>query len=382
MTRLQRVVAAAEEVASTTARRTKVAALAALLGELDLDEVVPAVGMLVGKPRQGRTGVGWRTLSGARPEPAQQPTLSVLDVDAALEHLARTGGTGSTAARATALGDLLSAATAPEQDFLTRVLLGEMRTGALDALVLDAVAAATTMPAATVRRAAMLTGDPAQTARLALAGSDLGAIGLVPGVPVLPMLAGTAASAAEAVTVTGEASVEAKLDGARLQVHRVDGVVRAFTRSLAEITERVPEVVALVEGFAGGDLVLDGETLRLGEDGKAKPFQDTMSRFGRHSDGASEGDPAAVGLSTFFFDLLHADGQDLLDVPLRRRRELLAERVGAHLVPGEVTADPEVAQRVLDDALAAGHEGVVVKAIEGAYEAGHAASGGSRSSRC
>lgn len=364
------MVAAADEVASTAARRAKIASLATLLGELEPDEVVPAVGMLVGKPRQGRTGVGWRTLSGARPEPAEQHTLSVLDVDAALDALAGAGGSGSAGARAAVLEALLGAATAAEQDFLTRVLLGEMRTGALDALVLDAVAAATGIPAATVRRAAMLTGDPAETSRLALAGADLAEIGLIPGVPVLPMLAGTAPSAGEAVTIAGEASVEAKLDGARLQVHRVDGVVRAYTRSLADITARVPEVVALVEGFPGGDLVLDGETLRLGEDGKAKPFQDTMSRFGRHGEGAADGEESAVGLSTFFFDLLHADGEDLLDEPLRRRRELLAQRVGPYLVPGEVTADPDAAQRVLDEALAAGHEGVVVKAIDGPYEAG------------
>lgn len=358
------VVIAAEAVAATTAKRAKVAVLASLLGDLENDEVSAAVGMLLGKPRQGRTGVGWRTLDAARPAPAQEPSLSVLDVDAALTRLADAGGSGSAAARTTALAELFGRATAPEQDFLTRVFLGDMRTGALEAVVLDAVAAATGTSAATVRRAAMLTGDVGETARLALAGADLEAIGLTPGTPVLPMLAGTAPSVAEAVAITGEASVEAKLDGARLQVHRVDGVVRAYTRSLADITSRVPEVVAVVRSFPGGDLILDGETLRLGEDGKAKPFADTMSRFGRHVD-----DPAS-GLSTFFFDLLHADGEDLLHVPLRRRRELLAARVGEHLVPGEVTGDPAAAQDFLDAALAAGHEGVVVKGIETPYEAG------------
>ncbi len=365
VTALARVVEVAEEVAATSGRRAKVTALAGLLGELDPAEVVPAVGMLVGKPRQGRTGVGVQTLRSVRPAPSPAPTLTVGDVDAALEALAAAAGAGSTAARATTLGALLGAATAPEQDFLSRVILGDVRTGALEAVVLDAVAAAAGVPAAVVRRAAMLTGDPGETARLALTGADLTAIGLTPGTPVLPMLAGTAASAGEAVEVTGEASVEAKLDGARLQVHRVDGVVRAYTRSLADITPRVPEVVELVAGLPGGDLVLDGETLRLDEDGRAKPFAETMSRFGRLGE-----HPAQTGLSTFFFDLLHADGEDLLDVPLRRRRQLLAERVGPHLVPGEVTADPAVGQRVLDEALAAGHEGVVVKAIESPYEAG------------
>lgn len=357
----------ADEVAATSSRRAKVAALAALLRELDTDEVIPAVGMLLGKPRQGRTGVGWRTLNSVRPDPSPTASLTVADVDTALETLARAGGTGSAAARTDALRGLLGAATASEQDFLTRVLLGDMRTGALDAVVLDAVAEATDVSKVTARRAAMLLGDVGEAARLALAGADLTEIGLIPGVPVLPMLAGTAASAAEAVELTGEASVEVKLDGARLQVHRTDGVVRAYTRSLADITARVPEVVALVESLPGGDLVLDGETLRLGEDGRAKPFAETMSRFGRHT----EGPAAPLGsLSTYFFDLLHADGEDLLETPLRRRREMLADRVGPHLVPGEVTADPAAAQRVLEDALAAGHEGVVVKGIESGYEAG------------
>lgn len=367
MTALGQLVQVADTMAATTAKREKVAAIAGLLGDLEVDEVVPAVGMLLGKPRQGRTGVGWRTLDAVRPDPAAVGSLTIAEVDDVISAIAEMGGAGSAASRAAALAALLGSASAAEQDFLVRVLLGDMRTGALEAVVLDGVAAAAGLPAAVVRRAAMLLGDVGETARLARAGADLGQIGLTPGVPVLPMLAGTAPSAAEAIGLTGPASVEAKLDGARLQVHRRDGVVRAYTRSLADITERAPEVVALVESFAGGDLVLDGETLGLDEDGRARPFQDTMSRFGRR-DGA--GATGSAGLSTFFFDLLHADGEDLLDQPLRRRRELLADRVGAHLVPGEVTDDPAVAQRVLDDALAAGHEGVVVKGVDSEYEAG------------
>lgn len=367
MTALAQVVEVVGEVAATRSRRAKAAAIAGLLSDLTPQEVVPAIGLLLGRPRQGRTGVGWRTLQEIRPDPSPTALLTVLEVDSALEVLAQAAGPGSASVRTDAIRDLLSSATAPEQDLLARVLLGDMRTGALDAVVVDAVAAATAIPVAQVRRAAMLTGSVAATAALALSGADLEAIGLTPGVPVLPMLAGTAGSAAEAVTAAGESSVEAKLDGARLQVHRTGGTVRAWTRSLAEITDRVPEVVALVESLPGGDLILDGETLRLGEDGKAKPFAETMSRFGSHA-GAASG--AATGLSTFFFDLLHADGEDLLEQPLGRRRALLAERVGEHLVPGEVTSDPDVAERVLADALAAGHEGVVVKSIESHYEAG------------
>ena len=366
MTALERVVEVAGDVAATSSKRAKVAALSTLLGELAPDEVIPAVGMLVGRPRQGRTGVGWRTLAAVRPDPSPTASLTVLEVDAALETLAQAAGAGSAGVRTDALRRLLEAATAGEQEFLIRVLLGEIRTGALDAALLDAVAAAAGIPATTVRRAAMLTGSAAETARMALAGEDLADVGLSVGVPVLPMLAGTAASAAEAIGTVGESSVEAKLDGARLQIHRRDGVVRAYTRSLADITDRVPEVVTLVASLPGGDLILDGETLRLGEDGKAKPFAETMSRFGRLHDAAT----VPTVLSTFFFDLLHADGEDLLDAPLRQRRELLAQRVGEHLVPGEITADPATAERVLADALAAGHEGVVVKGVDSTYEAG------------
>lgn len=357
------LVEVADRVAATPGRLAKADALADLLRALDESEVVPAVGMLVGRLRQGRTGVGWRSVQGARPDPASMPSLSVTDVDDAVTGLASAGGAGSAQVRADLLAGLLGRATAAEQDFVVRMLLGEMRTGALDAVVLEGAARAAEVPIARLRRAAMLTGDAGEAARLALTGADLDAVGLTPGVPVLPMLAATAPSATEALGITGEASVEAKLDGARLQVHRVAGRVTAYTRSLADVTDRVPEVVALVESFGGADLILDGETLTLDEDGRAQPFADTMSRFGRMS-------APSANLSTFFFDVLHADGEDLLEVPLRRRREILTARVGHALVPGVVTADPDEAERALADALAAGHEGVMVKAVDAPYAAG------------
>jgi DNA ligase 1 len=357
------LVEAADRVAALPGRLAKAEALAGLMRDLDPDEVVPAVGMLVGRLRQGKTGVGWRTVQGARPDPAAVPSLTIADVDDVVSAIASAGGSGSAQVRSDLLAGLLGSATADEQDVVVRMLLGEMRTGALDAVVLEGAAKAADVPIARLRRAAMLTGDVGEAARLALTGADLDAVGLTAGVPVLPMLAATAPSATEALSITGEASVEAKLDGARLQVHRVDGHVRAYTRSLADVTDRVPEVVALVESFDGGDLILDGETLTLDEDGRAKPFADTMSRFGRMS-------APSANLSTFFFDVLHADGEDLLEVPLRRRREVLADRVGDALVPGVVTAEPAEAERALADALAAGHEGVMVKAIDAPYAAG------------
>lgn len=364
------LVEAAAAATATRSRLAKVAALSALFAGLAPAEIGPAIGLLLGKPRQGRTGVGWATLQDIRPEPAADPSLSIADVDAAIEELAAAAavGAGSGTMRTGVLRKLLAGATAAEQDFLVRSLLGDVRTGALEAVVLDAVAAAADLAATDVRRAAMLTGDLGETARRALSGAGIDDIGLTPGVPVLPMLAGTAASPAAALQVTGEASVEHKLDGARLQVHRVGGVVTAHTRSLADITARVPEVVRLVEAFPGGDLILDGETLTLDEGGRARPFAETMSRFGAHT--ARE-----AKLSVRFFDILHSGGTDLIDAPLRDRRAELQRIAGESLMPGSVTSDPAVAGRVLDEALAAGHEGILVKGIDTRYSAGRRGKG-------
>lgn len=362
---LEELVATAERVASTRSRLAKVDALAELLARLEPDEIAPAVGFLVGKARQGRVGVGWRGLSGAMGEPADAAGLTIADVDAALDELAAASGAGSTATRAQTLRDLGSRATGPEQDFITRVLLGEVRTGALEGVLTDAVARAADRPGDVVRRAAMLSGDLGETARLALAGEpgDLEAVGLVVGRPVQPMLAATAPTASAAIEQVGEASVEYKLDGARIQVHRAGDDVRVFTRNLADITHRVPEVVDVARSLPVRDVILDGETLSLDEDGGPRPFQDTMSRFG--AEVARE-----VLLHPWFFDVLHVDGRDLLDEPLSARLAELERIAGPHRIPGEVTADAETAERVSRDALAAGHEGVLVKGVDSTYAAG------------
>lgn len=362
---LDELVATAERVASTRSRLAKVDALAGLLGELEPDEVLPAVGFLTARPRQGRVGVGWRGLVGAMGEPAGAATLTILDVDAALERLATASGTGSASERASVLRELGSRATAREQDFVGRVILGELRTGALEGVVTDAIARAADRPGDVVRRAAMLSGDLGETALIALTGSpgDLDAVGLVVGRPVLPMLAGTAPTAAAALEQVGEASVEFKLDGARIQVHRSGDEVRVFTRNLADITHRVPEVVEIVRRLPARDLILDGESLSLDENGAPRPFQDTMARFG--AEAARE-----VLLHPWFFDVLHVDGRDLLDEPLSTRMRELERVAGAHRIPGEVTRDPEAAERVSREALAAGHEGVVVKGVGAPYAAG------------
>lgn len=362
---LDALVTTADTVAATRSRLAKVDALAALLAELQPDEIAPAVGMLVGRPRQGRVGVGWRGLGAAMDEPAEQATITVGELDAFFDRLLALSGPGSAAERTAALRELTGRATTAEQDFIGRVLLGEMRTGALEGVLLDAVARASDRPAATVRRAAMLSGDLGETAALALTGTpdELEEVGLVVGRPVLPMLAATAASASAALETTGEASVEFKLDGARIQVHRQGDEVRVFTRTLADITHRVPEVVEVVRRLPARDVILDGETLALDEDGGPRPFQETMSRFG--SESVSE-----TVLHPWFFDILHVDGRDLLDEPLSVRRAELERVAGEHRIPGRVTDDPEVAEQVAREALAAGQEGVVVKALGSPYAAG------------
>jgi DNA ligase 1 len=362
---LDDLVSTAEAVASTRSRLAKVEALALLLRRLEPQDVPSAVGFLVGSPRQGKVGVGWRGISGAMGNAAEAPTLTIAEFDALFDRLAATSGSGSEAERARVLGELMSQATAREQDFIARVLIGDVRTGALEGVLTDAIAAASERKGDLVRRAAMLSGDLGETALLALTGSedDLASVGLVVGRPVLPMLAATAATPTAALTMTGEASVEYKLDGARIQVHRSGEDVRIFTRNLADVTRRLPEVVEVVRRMPVQKVILDGETLSLDEDGVPRPFQETMSRFG--ADAARE-----TTLHPWFFDVLHVDGRDLLEEPLSARIAELERIAPGYRVRGEITGDPDVAERVSRDALAAGQEGVVVKAIGSPYAAG------------
>ncbi len=352
-------------VAATRSRLAKVDALAQLVAALSPDEIVPAVGLLTAAPRQGRLGVGWRTLSARSVEHAPTPSLTISDVDAAFSALATTAGAGSAAARSGLLDDLARRATAPEWDLLMRIMTGELRTGALEGVLLDAIARASDRDGAAVRRAAMLSGDLRETAAVALTGTadDLAAVGLVVGRGVQPMLASTAASVAEAIEVAGRASVEVKLDGARVQVHRSGDAVRVFTRTLADVTHRVPEIVEVARALPVSDVILDGETLSLDDDGAPRPFQDTMARFGAET--ARE-----IALRPWFFDVLHVDGRDLLDEPLEVRQAELERVAGAWRIPAVVTDDPAVADAFARDALAAGHEGVMVKGVDAAYTAG------------
>jgi DNA ligase 1 len=359
------VVATSAAVGATRARTAKTAALAALLRRAEGDEVEPATAWLAGEPRQSRLGTGWRTLSGIDVRPAAQPALQVTAVEQTLDALAATTGAGSTARRAALLGELFGAATREEQAFLRRLLTGELRQGALEGVMLEAIAAAAEVPSAVVRRAFMLSGQLPATARLALTAGVTGleAVSLQVGRPVRPMLASPAATLDAALEeLAPEASVEFKLDGARIQVHRAGHEVRIWTRTLREITSSVPELVELVRTLPCHSVVLDGETLALRDDGRPRPFQETMSRFG--SDAGEE------LLRPFFFDCLHLDGADLLDEPLHVRLEALERAAGGHRMPGALRPTAEEAAELLERALEAGHEGVMVKSLSAPYAAG------------
>ena len=363
-------------VAATRSRKEKVAALAACLGRAQPEEIATVVSYLGGALRQRRTGVGWRGASVTVP-PAASPSLIVADVDEAFEQMASLSGPGSQTERSEALRSLLGAATSAEQQWLRGLITGELRQGALDTLVRDALAAATGIPLATVRRAAMLAGGTVEIAEAAVTGgaAALEDIGLEVGRPVLPMLASSAPDVAAAVAKvagdSGEVSVDVKLDGIRIQVHRDADEVVIATRSLDDITDRLPEVVALVRSFPADRLVLDGEALSLADDGRPRPFQETASRTAQGTADASAG-----GVTPYFFDLLHVDGQDLLDRPAAERVAALADAVpAAHRVPRLVTADVTEAEAFADAALADGHEGVVVKSLHAAYDAGRRGAG-------
>jgi len=360
-------------VAETSARGVKIELLASCLRRLTPEEVVPAVTYLSGG--LARLGVGWASLRDAPPAASPPPSLELLDVENALARLAAAAGAGSQSARRDTLTALLAAATEPEQRFLLRLLGGELRQGALTGVMVDAVAKASGLAVADVRRAQMLAGDLAVVARAALVDGPDGLAGFRLKVlrPIGPMLAQAATDVAEALSRTGAAGIEWKLDGARLQVHRRGRDVRAFTRSLADVTDRVPEVVEATAQLPLDTAVLDGEVIALAEDGRPLSFQDTMSRFG--SSGRRE-NRNEVPLTPFFFDCLHIDGEDLLDRPYAERIALLVARIPeGNRIPRIETADPAEGEAFLDAALARGHEGVLVKSLAAPYEAGRRGAG-------
>ncbi|MFC7341934.1 ATP-dependent DNA ligase [Saccharopolyspora griseoalba] len=365
MVLLSDVVAVSAEVAATSSRKAKTTAIAELLRRLDRSEVAPATALLAGELPGGRAGVGWSTLGSLQVEPAAEPQLTIGEVAAAVDEVRAISGAGSAQRRAEALTRLLARATGTEQSFLVRSFGGELRQGALEGVVVEAVAASSGVRAEAVRRAFMLSGRLPATAEAALLGGEeaLAEFRLELFRPIRPMLASPAETLDDALAELGECSVEHKLDGARIQVHRDGDQVRVYTRTLREITRNVGELVELVRGLDCRSVVLDGETLALDDAGRPRPFQETMARFGAQ-------EQRAELLHPYFFDCLHLDGADLLDRPLRDRLAALDQVAAAHRIPGAVSPDPERAAALFDDALASGHEGVVVKDLDAPYAAG------------
>ncbi len=446
------LVAASRAVAATRSRTAKVAVLADCLRRLEPGERRIGIAYLSGALPEGRIGIGYAALRSTEIPAAAEASLTVPQVAAGIAELARSAGPGSAARRAGILERLLAGATEAEQEFLRRLIVGELRQGALEGIMADAVAAAAEVDAAEVRRALMVSGSLAAVGAAALDGGATALRGfrLTLFRPLLPMLAGTAPDVEAALQRTGMASVETKYDGARVQVHRSGGEVRVYTRNLREVSANLPGVVAAVAGLPVSSVILDGEVLALRADGRPLPFQVTMSRFGRgrapdgsagtagsdeagrygeasidaaHRDGGAAGRAAADArgdttsgrrppapaqaqeeaggaatstdratpvkapgaadrgatvrsLQAFYFDCLHLDGEDLIDRPLRERLAALDRACPAALrVPRVVTEDPERAGHHAAEVLAAGHEGVMVKALDSSYEAGRRGSG-------
>jgi DNA ligase-1 len=373
------VVRTSEAVGATSSRLAKVTEIANLLDlakHQDVRVIAVIVSWLSGELPQRQIGIGWAALK-SLPPPAAESSLRVIEVDASFSEIGKIAGKGSQLRRMELIEGLFASATESEQTFLRRLLAGELRQGALAGVMADAVARAADIPAQPVRRAAMLAGNLPAVASAAVTGGStaLAAFTLKVGSPVGPMLAQTAGSVADALEKLGGVAVfEAKLDGARVQIHRSGGDVAIYTRSLDDVTSRLPEVVEATLALPVTDLIADGEAIALQPDGRPHRFQVTASRFGRRADIAAA--RAAQPLSVFYFDLLHLDGVDLLDAPGAERGAALESIAGPrHRVDKLVTSDPAAAQGFLDTTLAAGHEGVMAKSLTAPYEAGRRGSG-------
>jgi DNA ligase 1 len=377
MTLLADLVAASQRVGATSARTLKIRELAALLRELAPDEIATATLYLAGEIPQGRIGVGYAALAGATGAPAAEPALTIGATDRAIAAVAGARGAGSTARRAGLLQDLFGRATAAEQSFLLQLLVGELRQGALAGVMLEAIAAAATLPAAAVRRAAMYAPDLGAVAHAALVqgAPGLERFQLELFAPVAPMLAQTASDVAEALgELGGEAAFEWKLDGARIQAHKQQDTVRLYTRGMNDVTAAVPEIVELVRGLPAPTVILDGEAIAIDTAGRPHPFQITMRRFGRRLE--VEALRTSLPIRAYFFDCLRLGEASLADRPTRERYAALARAVPSDAqVPRLVTSSATAAREFYEAALAAGHEGLMAKSLDAPYEAGNRGAG-------
>ena len=374
---LAELLAASERVAATRSRLVKIDTLAQCLRRLDASEISLGVAYLSGDTPQGKVGIGYATLKDAlAAKPAGAPQLALVQIDEALTRLAQIKGEGSAAERARLLAELFARATVPEQDFLARLLLGELRQGALEGIMLEAIAKAANLRPERVRTAAMRAGGLHVMAKAALTEGEAGLARFALRVfqPVQPMLAQPAEDVGDAIERLGRAAFEWKLDGARVQAHKSGGEIRVYTRSLREATFAVPEIVAALQECPARAVILDGETIALRPEGTPYPFQETMRRFGRKLE--VEALRATLPLSVYFFDCLLAEGEDLTARPARERFEALAKFLPSKiLIPRLVTGDKEAARAFYDEALARGHEGVMAKALDAPYEAGSRGAG-------
>jgi DNA ligase-1 len=369
------LVAVSQRVGATSARLAKVRELAAHLRAVEPSEIDTAVHYLSGEIPQGRFGIGYAALrkAGEASGAAAAATLAIADVDRSLADVAAIRGSGSAARRAQALQDLFARATPDEQEFLIRLLAGELRQGALEGVMVDAVAAAAAIPVEQIRRAAMYAKNLGAVARAALTegGASLVQFQLTPLSPIAPMLAQTAADVGDALAqLGGEVAFEWKMDGARIQLHKVGESVRIYTRSSNEVTAAVPEIVETVRRLPAQEMILDGEAIAFTAGGRPHPFQVTMRRFGRKLD--VEKLRGELPMQAFFFDCLHFEGDSLTGRPARERFAALARAVPAELIiPRLITAAAAEAQTFYDAALAAGHEGLMAKSLDAPYEAGN-----------
>ena len=361
---LHSLVTTSNQVAATSSRLAKIKLLADLLQQASPDEIAIAIAYLSGTIRQTKIGVGWATLQAVKDQAAPAPTLEIIGADTTFDLVANTSGKGSAAIKTKLLRDLFARATAEEQDFLFRLLTGELRQGALELIMVEAVAKARGLPASDVRRAAMIAGDLSAVAR-----GDLSSFKVQLFRPIKPMLAQTATDVAEALERTGggPAAFEYKLDGARMQVHKRGEEVKVFSRLMNEVTNAVPEVVEVVKSLPFKEVILDGEAIALTSDNRPLPFQTTMRRFGRKLD--VEALRGELPLVPFFFDILYVDGESLLDQPYSTRFKILSQHV-THRPPRRVTADAQEAQAFFDEAIRAGHEGLMTKSLTARYEPG------------
>ena len=368
---LSRLAKASSAVAATRSRRAKVRLLAQCLLELPTPDIACGASYLTGELPQGRIGLGPSIVRAVRSEPASRTELTVSQTHAALQDIANTRGAGARDRRRRLLASLLSAADDPTQDFLRRLILGELRQGALSGLMTEAIAEAAGQPIAAVRKAVMFSGDLPRVAEQAIlaGGTGLARFGFELFRPLQAMLAQPADSPGAALSRLGEASLEYKLDGARVQIHKLDDEVRVFSRQLNEVTASVPEIVERVRSLPAGSLVLDGEVLALDGHGRPLPFQVTMQRFGRRQNVAEM--RQRLPLTAVFFDCLYREGEDLIESAARDRRGVLQQLLPADaLVPGICTGREDEADAFLDRALAAGHEGIMAKSPLSAYQAG------------